>query len=221
MFVFLSGANWREKSHRWYASTSLSLSCWQQKTRFWVVIYVVVLAEYKPSSPDINHMFFNFTTGNGVLGAGSSDCACCYHDRPFLQSSSCSFLWCFHRNTNTYTQHLHSYFINTISINLTKFKVLRLKCAIFLPSSCNCYEVITTCHFWNWYLLPSWYFEALNNLLSVQGLTLTDGFFVKSQNQNPPLHCPLDTCGRTSKISFTKDIHKDPIPKMHQYLCLQ
>lgn len=49
--------------------------------------------------------------------------------------------------TNTYTEHFHSYIIHTIIINLTKFKVLRLKCAIFLPSSHNCYKVVKTCHF--------------------------------------------------------------------------
>lgn len=38
MFVFPSWDHRKEKSHRWYSAT-LSLSCCQQKTLFWVFIY--------------------------------------------------------------------------------------------------------------------------------------------------------------------------------------
>lgn len=137
-------------------------------------------------------MIFDFTARNGVLGTASPNCVICYQDRPFYSLHPALSFSTF-TETHTYAWHFHLYFIDTVFINLTNFKVLRLKCAIFLPSLHNCYEVIKTCHFWNQYLLHSWYFESLNNIVGVQGLTLTNSFFVRrTKNQNPHLHSVLE-----------------------------
>lgn len=57
------------------------------------------------------------------------------------------------------------------------------------------------------YLLHPWYFEGLSNTVGVQGLTLTDGYFVKPQNSKMHLHSLLETQGRILKsLSHRFDI---------------